>query len=279
MSINNSARLNVNPASACMELIPYVPAEQVLNIPRNTNQEQAAGRPVQTGSLARINPNLVQHAISYVPIDDLPAFAATCTNYQTQAVSQCFRRMQTEESEEHFMCLTRAVTNCRGRNQRFVAADIFQIQGTCKVTQLQQAECLLGDDDHNARLAQKFPGLEMLGIDGPTPNLSCFAAHCPKLESLVLWNGTLTDETLPDQDLLSLKSLTLWTCEQSDQAIDRFLARCPLIQICAICPKKLGNMYATTERIGAITSATRDGTLNALIHGSKEGKPESKKAE
>lgn len=277
MSVNNSAPLNVNPAPACMELIPYVPAEQVLNIPRNNNQQQEANGPVHTGSFARINPNLVQHVISYLPVLDLPEFARTCKGNQTQAVSQCFRRMRETESGTAFKCFTYALTECRGCNRPFKAADIFQIQGTCRVTQfLKDASYLLGDDQHNTRFAQKFPGLEMLRIDGPTPNLSCFAAHSPELHYLWLQNGTLSDETLPDRDFPSLKTLMLHDCQVTDANMDRLLTRCPQIQICSVSPENIQDM---TERMIAVDTASCAGTLNALVHGSKEGKPESKKAE
>ncbi len=229
---------------------------------------------------ARINTHLVNHALSYVALHELPTFACTSRANQAQVVSFCFRQMKEVCCGGVFACFASTVTCCRGRNRPFRPADIFQIDGPCKLEDhLNDISYLLGDSEHNRRLAAKLPNLTQVMMLGATPDLSPFAIHCTKLSILWLQDGTVTDETRLEADFPSLERLVINNCPQlADAGIDLLLSRCPKIATCCIIPKFTpGPTIDWTPKIIAVNRATHNGTLNAMYHADKKEKKESKK--
>jgi hypothetical protein len=184
----NSFSLEVSPA--CMDLIPYVSAEVALGLQSQNQQPQNANPPKRTGDLARVNPNLENHVLSFLGAEDISSFAHTSHANQQQAVNHCFRRIK-ECTKSTDFCQTwpDAVTRCRGKANPFRAQDLLKIDGAYRIQTLENASPFLDSDAHNVALVAKLPHLEAIGFKGVMPqNLIPFATQCTRLRQLTLIN-------------------------------------------------------------------------------------------
>ncbi len=220
MSANNC--LSVTQASNSTDQIPYVPAEQVLGL----------ATPKQKSPLSKLSVPLLNLALSFLPIEDLPAFAGTSTANQSLAVNTCFKRMKETWNGQNFEeALPRAITCCRGKRKRFRATEILNVEGVFQVTALENASRFLGDAAQNTQLAQKLCNTNFMQFCVTCPDLTPFATHCAKLTNLWLESVPITGEEPLPAKFLNVHTLAVWSCPQlTRKGLSNLLFQCPRIQ-------------------------------------------------